>query len=139
MNLISALALSPADPINLSKAIKLKQLEFTHISDYDISVTWITTALGTITSEHRDFHEVLIHTQSHFIGIDDPVSAKQAFGEGVYEQWMDLDRVVVQLWELYGVRTKLLCSSPHARGVGILFPEATKSGALVPEQADHTN
>ena len=60
------------------------------------------------------------------------------FDEDTYTQWADLDRVLVQLWQSYSIRTKLVYAArgePEAdeRVCGFaknLLPETTKGGAI---------
>jgi len=59
-----------------------------------------------------------------------------AIGEGNYGQWLELDRLLVQLWESHSIRTRLICTilteQEQELGdyFGCLFPEITKRGIV---------
>jgi hypothetical protein len=54
-------------------------------------------ALKTLTYKHSDLQKVLIYFMNDLGG--EPSNVRQAIGEDIYNQWMDLDRVLVRLWE----------------------------------------
>ena len=95
-------------------------------------VKWVTTGLETIGSTHEDLREVKISVPFLSTPID------EGFDEDVYTQWTDLDRVLVQLWRSYSVRTKLIYTARDdlevgERGrefIGSLLPEAIKGGGI---------
>ena len=90
----SALVELRAGSVDFSKAINLKEgvfrLEYTN----DV---WTAMALKTLTSEHKDFQKVSIHISIHPSPEDEPDNIRETIGEKIYKQWMDLDRVLVQL------------------------------------------
>ena len=61
------------------------------------SVLWATTALKTITSEHRNLREIIIYV--NFLTTLDL--------SPLHTQWTDLDRVLVQLCKLDAVRVRV--------------------------------
>ena len=79
-------------------------------------------ALQTITSSHRDLQQILIYFPSRYI---------YTRNQETNRQWMDLDRLLVQLWESHAICTKLMYSETsedefvcgYIRG---LLPEVTK-------------
>ena len=95
-----------AASIDFSKATKLKSVV---LRVQENSVLWVTGALKTITSGHRDLREVAIHIVfiiSAFV--DDPVNARRTVtGDQTYALWMGLDRLLVRLSELGAVRVKV--------------------------------
>ena len=87
--------LLPVEPkpvlINLSRATKLIEVVFRIESQ---RFEWVTTALKTITSQHRNFRQVSLEI------LDDLTLARPDadVGETVYRQWLDPDHLLVQLW-----------------------------------------
>ncbi|KAF9786139.1 hypothetical protein BJ322DRAFT_1210669 [Thelephora terrestris] len=96
---------SSAASIDLSNATKLREVAFW----FDFDANWITHTLKTILPEHGDLRKISIYINRSFDGsADDPVNSKMTFREEVHRQWMDLDDLLVQLWESHSVRTKLI-------------------------------
>lgn len=63
-------------------------------------------ALETIPIDRRGLREVLIHLSPiPFYGIPNLI---ESYGEEVYQDWMDLDRILVKLLELHVVRVKVI-------------------------------
>jgi hypothetical protein len=119
-----------ASSTDLRKATKLKAATF---RPYETDIEWITTALKTITAEHIDFKQVSIHIRCHYIPLDDPDDFRQTVGEAAYGKWMDLDRILVRLWESHSVHTMVY--NVREKGelcvlIGCLLPEVTKKGAI---------
>jgi len=92
-NLPPSVGNSSPGSIDLSKATKLAQMVFWPLT---LSVGWITMALETVTLSHRDLREISIQLPPKFSfpGAD----VGQNIGELVRGQWLDLDRILVQLW-----------------------------------------
>jgi hypothetical protein len=118
-------------PVDLSKAIKLREVVFRFDG---LSPVWVTRTLRTITPEHRDLQQISIHNTFRYSRRSVPVDAKQLAGEEGYEEWMDLDRALIQLWESRTVRTRLFNAGREGgkmrelrRG---LLPEVTKRGII---------
>jgi hypothetical protein len=86
--------------------------------------------------EHRDLQNISIYIYPSFdSSADDSVDPKMAVGEEVYKQWMDLDDLLVQLWESHAVPTKLIAERKAGwvyRVVTGLLPEITKRGIIQP-------
>jgi hypothetical protein len=119
--------------VDLSKATKLKDVTFQSVSQ---RIRWITATLKTIP-KHRGLREVLIYLPSYVgtTGVDG--NAKHAIGEESWREWLDLDRLLVRLWESSSIRLKLTrlrltgIQEPDIRyhvGYRCLFPEITKRG-----------
>jgi len=91
-------------------------------------------ALRTITPKHRDLRQISIylHCPSHPAGAE--VGVVRAIGRRIYEQWLDLDRLLVQFWESHSIRPRLVRTTPAQetpdaeRCIGRLLPEVTKRG-----------
>ena len=60
---------------------------------------------------------------------------RYALGEGVLEEWLDLDRILVHLWESLSIRTNVIWTRVRWEGmlgdyVGCLLPGAMKRGMV---------
>ena len=96
--------------------------------------------LETIKSAHKDLREVKIIIPFLSTPID------ENFNGDFYMQWANLDRVLLQLWQSYSVRTKLVYTARNdpevgervCEFIGSLLPEAIKGGGteLVDSQVD---
>ena len=117
------------DPIDLSEATKLKEVVLRPIP---CDINWVTLGLKTITSTHKDLREVSLIIPFHSIPIN------KGFDEGVYTQWADLDRALIQFQLTHPIRTKLLYIAGSDTEAGkrasefieSLLPEAIKGGAI---------
>ena len=90
--------------IDLSKATKLKEAVFEFCDSSDAQAAWITK---TITPGHQDFQQISIHLLPHSHTSGD---VRQAVGEEIYYQWMDLDNTLVRLSDSHGIRMKVTIS-----------------------------
>ena len=119
--------------IDLWKATKLRDLVFRSLTP---SVAWVVTALKTITSNHRNLQRITINFRSYDPAFADTgTNVGQTMAETTYGEWLDLDRLLVQFWELYSVRTKVVTSLWDGKRnmesrVGRFLPETTKRGAI---------
>ena len=109
------------DLIDLSRATRLKDIVFWCKT---LNPQWITLALQTVTSNHRDLQKIIIHFPFVF-----------TFGETGYREWLDLDRVLVRLSESRSARLEARHNSVMEnekkdviRCMGCLLPERTKRG-----------
>ncbi|KAF9789223.1 hypothetical protein BJ322DRAFT_1017929 [Thelephora terrestris] len=87
-------------------------------------------ALKTLTYKHSDLQKVSIY-MDHYCG--EPSNVRQAIGEEIYNQWMDLDRVLVRLWESNAIPTQIIYTTSRGKEAGHeyvrgLLPEMTKRG-----------
>jgi hypothetical protein len=118
---------SSSASLDLSKATKLKDVVF---RPRPRKVGWVTMALQTITSNHRDLRQITIRMPdylNHFdilVGITQPHTAVES------EQWANLDRLLVRLWESHLIRSNLISTIGDTRyQMKDLLPEVTKRGA----------
>jgi hypothetical protein len=65
----------------------------------------------------------------------DPAHGKDAVGESNYRQWLELDHLLVQLWESHSICLKVLYYAPSGKEgemasscVNSLLPEVTSRG-----------
>ena len=109
--------------IDLSKATKLTNVRFCAES---MGVEWITEALQTVTLEHRDLRQISIHVPYYF--------TPEVTGDETHEVWLELDRLLVQLWESHSIHPKVTYPKPDGEQravrdcIGCLFPEITTRG-----------
>lgn len=88
---------------------------------------WITFALKTLTPKHRDLRQISLCI---------PVHVSETFtqmSEETYRQYMDLDRILVKLFESNAVHVRIVCfmgggEEEVRERVERLFPEVTKRG-----------
>ena len=125
----------PTASIDFSEATKLKEVVFRLTTDR-LPVTWIITALQTITSKHRDLRQISIHVRHASFPIADPANVRKIVGEVSYIQWMDLDRLLVQFWESRTVRPRIVYYAAEGQKeamwecIGSLLPQITERGII---------
>jgi len=107
--------------LNLSKASKLKRLEFPLAKP---GVQWITTTLRTIDSKNLQY-----------ICINSNNNIPRRISEAVRQEWQDLDHLLVQFWTSHSIRPRLV----YVAGKGeknlrdklpALLPELTRRGLV---------
>jgi hypothetical protein len=131
-NLLLFLAKPRSASIDLSKATKLKDVAFCPKSR---SVKWITTTLKT-TPKLQDLREIAVYLPLYVTTAG--ANIRQEFEEEDWEEWLDLDRLLVQFWESTSIRPKVVPSVQvnHIRdtadciGYRFLLPELTKQGIV---------
>jgi hypothetical protein len=132
-NLLLFLGESRTGFVDLAKATKLKEVVFRPNS---WSVEWITTALQTITAKHRDLRQISVRMCYPIVynlsgaGIDADV--REAVGEAGYGEWLELDRLLVQLWESRRIHLMAVFTKGQNTGssIGCLLSEITKRGMI---------
>ena len=120
-------------PIDLSKATKLRSVAFGHGS-LSYHCEWVTTALKTITSEHRDFQEISIHVPYPTFPYREDIIGDSAAGPRA--GWSDLDHLLIQFWESGSVSLEVVylrnCgeTSVDKDWVARVLPEASKRAEI---------
>jgi len=123
---------SPAS-LDLSKATKLRDATFWSGSP---RADWITMALQTITPKHREFQQISIYVPYYLTCFDVGDSVRRIVGETDYRQWLDLDCLLVHLWESHSIRPRVVCATLGDREqstkycVGRLLPKITRRGII---------
>ena len=92
--------------------------------------------LQTVKSKHGALRKIGICIYE--LIFDDPgADIRQILGEVVYGEWLDLDRLLVQFWELRSIRPKVTYDVMSAdkekeviNCVSCLLPEMTKRGMI---------
>ena len=115
---------------NLSKATKLSDAVFRLGS---LNVEWVILALQTAGDEHQDLRRISIDVPSYLTRIHPDIRA--AIGEGTFGQWLDLDSLLVHLWESRSIRPSVIrtwTGGNQAVGdcIGSLLPEMMKRGMI---------
>jgi hypothetical protein len=113
---------------------KLKDVAFRPAS---LSVKWIATTLKTI-SKHRDLREISIHLDSYMAIVGVGGNIMQVIGEEIWEEWLDLDRLLVQFWESSSIRPKVVVlmqiagawNTRYSVGYERFLPEITERGII---------
>ena len=121
-------------PIDLSKATKLKDVVFQPISQ---SVGWVAATLETIP-KHRDLREISIYLPYYVTTTGGGADVMRVIGGENWEQWLDLDRLLVQFWESSLIRPKVVrltqmegtWDARDSVGYRCLLPEITKRGII---------
>jgi len=120
--------------VDLSKATSLKNVTFRiNLSGPE----WVTIALKTVTPEHRNLLQISISADYYptivMFDADDTVRGVEEQTPG---QWLELDRLLTQLWESHTIPPKVLCRVPSWKeksardSMGCLLPEATRGGTV---------
>ena len=92
--------------------------------------------LQTITPKDRNLRRVSIYVPHHHTPINFCANVKQTMGEAGFEQWLALDRLLVQLWESHSVRLMVMSVGrgrerhDERDRVGSLLPEITRRGII---------
>jgi len=98
-------------------------------------VGWITTALQTITPEHRDLRQITFKVPNSLtfnVSTDDG----EIIEEVIHGQWLDLDRLLIQFLESSSVRPRVMRvvskggSGDTKDHIGCLLPGLTKKGVI---------
>ena len=95
-------------------------------------------ALQTITPEHRDLRQISIYMPYYLTFSNIGTDIRQSIGEVVSSQWSDLDRLLVQFWQLRSIRPKLGSVGLAEKGqnteycIECLLPEISKRGIVDP-------
>ena len=130
-NLLLYLAPPAPTKVDLSKATRLKDLTFRVGSSHP---EWVTTALQTITTGHRDLQKISISLVHHSTTVLSSVDAREYIEEQHNWHWLELDRLLGRLWVSHSIPPKILCYALSQKEeavrtlVGGLFPETTVRG-----------
>jgi hypothetical protein len=90
-------------------------------------------ALQTITPKHQHLRQISIPMAYYRSAVAGPgPNVRQTIGEANFEQWLNLDRLLVQLWESHSIRPKVVCTAGHdvEDFIGSLLPEIMRRGVV---------
>jgi len=124
--------------VGLPKATRLKGVTFRFGSSW--GAEWVTALLRTITPEHRDLRQISISMDDYSASVMVGADVRREIGDQI-RGWLELDRLLVQLWESHSIRPKILCCRPLSLEetmtdlVGWLLPETTRGGIVDPVDA----
>ena len=91
---------------NLIYATKLRDVEFT----LWCLPQWVIMTLRTITHNHRELEQITLCMCSE-LGISSyELDIRGQVGENTYQEWLELDRLLVQLCKLHLIHLKVLYS-----------------------------
>ena len=82
--------------VNLSEATRLDRVVF----QFGSGPEWIVGALRTITPNHN--------LQQILLSLSTNIESRDSIGDTACNEWLELDRVLAQLWELRSVRPKVM-------------------------------
>ena len=118
--------LSQSAHVNLNGATKLRDVAFT----WWRLPGWVIKTLRTVTHNHRELKQITLEIISGagITGYEHDIG--RAVGENTYQEWLELDRLLVQLCELHPIRLKVLYhpykgtnENRERRRMKILLPE----------------
>jgi hypothetical protein len=116
---------TPTSIVDLSGAPKLRDAVF---RSGPLQIEWIITALRTVTRKTQGLQQISIFIHNMSIA---------RIGGRIYQHWLDLDRLLVQLWESDSIRPKVIDATATLKDeqqmrvwFGCLLPEATKRGVV---------
>jgi len=120
--------------VGLSRAAKLKDMTF-GINSF--GPEWATTTLRTITPKHRDLRQISISAVhfSDLIKFSTDIIIRESEKRTV-GQWLELDRLLVQLWGSHSAPPKIVCHALSCREnaardlMGRLLPGVTRGGTV---------
>ena len=81
--------------------------EFSASQSQHLRIRWITGALKKITSERRVLQQISFHV---FFNLDEPEDVRLAVGEEIYQEWMDLDSMLVRICQSHTCHVKAVLS-----------------------------
>jgi hypothetical protein len=110
--------------IDLSNATKLKDVVFQlNLRSFE----WATTALQTITSNHRELQQISIRVAGFWEFARTSTSFNAGQTDGGQRQWPGLDRLLVQFWVSRSIRPKVTCTEPGVdNNLPYVSPEMTR-------------
>jgi hypothetical protein len=101
-------------------------------------------ALQTVTSNQHDFQKISLYLRplhSTRIPGGNAARGRDVVEESNYKQWLELDHLLVQLWESHSIRLTVSYWAPPGKGGELeevmstrahsLFPEVTSRGIAV--------
>lgn len=112
-----------ATSLNLSTALKLKRLMFVWI--HQAGVRFIVEALQTV--EPKDLQGITLQSDTSMV---------HGFEEPVRQEWLDLDRLLVQFWTSCSIRPKFMYDVGQGTGMDMMdyasrvMPELARRGLI---------
>ena len=89
-------------------------------------------ALQTITPKHRDFRQIVIHVLEYLVPGGVGANVEQTIGEANHGQRLNLDRLLVQVWESRSIHPRVIFTEEQGMGdcIESLLQEMTKQGVI---------
>jgi hypothetical protein len=127
----------PSSAIHLTKATKLKSITIVHYTN----PRWVAKTLRAIARSHKDLQRISLHApfllDAPEFNPAKPANFRHVMGEAAYAGWLELDRLLIQLWESCSIHPEVHYSTPQSvseeNAIGCmksLFPEATARGSI---------
>lgn len=128
--------------IDLSKATKLRDATFEFRRPQ-----WVSDTLRTIAPSNGNLQQISLSAPYVIFTLSfrsvDPATLPRVLGETTCREWLELDRLLVLLWETHSIRLKILylgsfrVDRPSARKcMDSLFPEVTTRGIADLEECE---
>ena len=97
--------------VDLSKAVGHKDVSI----EWTCDLLWVALTLRTITRDHRNLQRISLEASCYaqFVDVDDPADLRDAIGETLYQGWLELNDVLVQLWESHRIRSEVVYEIPR--------------------------
>jgi len=101
-------------------------------------VAWITRVLQTIPSKHLDIRSISIRVPRDLTPVNAASDVGLAVGDGISDEWFNLDRLFVKLWESHKIRPRMVYAMLEEKDkqvkhrIECLLPEITKRGIIDP-------
>ena len=119
--------------VNLSKATKLKDVEFA----FWLHPRLLLTTLRTVACDHRELEQITL-TMLSLRGLNDPEDITHEVADTTYQEWLELDYILAQLNESHSIRLKVVRynfridpdGSRERRRMNVLLPEAMTRGMV---------
>ena len=120
--------------VNLSRATKLKDVAFMCPRD----PRWVAMTIRTITPNHTNLRQISLCYGDRYLYPEstNPAHFRVLVGETAYQEWLDFDRLLVQLCESHPIRLRVLYGGSMSTSLKSmtrscmesLFPEAAARG-----------
>ena len=121
--------------IDLSKATGLRGVTFLCGRE---GAEWVATMLRSVTSNHSDLRQITLFLPDMYFGPTLPRGVLDGLGEALLSPWLELDRVLAQLWESHSIRPTVFHYEPRQPSGGFggtsgscvheVLPEITRRG-----------
>ena len=101
-----------------------------------LNIGWVILALQAITHEHRDLRQILVDMPYHLNCIRVHQNVRETLGEEIVEQCLDLDHLLVYLWESLSIRANVRWTGEMQEGtlgdhIVCLLPEMTRRWMVI--------
>ena len=132
-NLLLLVGESTSAVVDLSKATRLRDMVFLCGRG---GASCVAMTLRAVTSNHTNLRQITLYVPHTAYGPTlNLADLMDELGETEYGHWLELDRVLAQLWESHSIRPRVLHFAPSGEKeresnscVHALLPEITRRG-----------